>query len=259
MINNLLKLFVSDVYASNAFTWIGKATHGLHLPGMNHENLSHLSTFLFVGIMIAVWAVLYRLKLAKVDNPVIPDRGFSLRNMTELYGEFIYGQCKQIIGEKYGPKYFHFIASIFLLILISNLMGLIPGFLPPTESLNLTLALGIFSFVFYNIIGMQETGVWNYIKHFMGPLWYLSILIFPIEIISHMVRPLSLALRLRSNLMGDHIILEQFSNLVPFGVPIIFMVLGILVALVQAYVFSALTMVYINMAVASHDHGDEAH
>ena len=105
---------------------------------------------------------------------------------------------------------------------------------------------------------MKEQGVINYLKHFDGPMWYLAFLIFPIEIISNLIRPLSLALRLRSNMVGDHIVLSVFSDLAPIGIPIIFLLLGILVSIIQAYVFTVLTMVYIQMAVAHSDH-DESH
>ena len=106
-------------------------------------------------------------------------------------------------------------------------------------------------------MGVKEQGLVNYLKHFCGPLWYMAFLILPIEIISNLVRPLSLALRLRSNMMGDHMVLSIFSDMAPWIVPIIFMVLGILVSFIQAYVFTILSIVYISLAV-HHDH-EEGH
>jgi len=245
-------LFSTVAHASGGFTWLGQVEHAFHVP-------SHILTFVVVGLIIMAIGIVYRSKISTISNIVIPDDHISLRNFVELYGNFIYGQCKSIIGEKEGPRYFSFIAITFLMILASNLIGLVPGFLPPTEYLSTTLALGVFVFVYYNIQGCKEQGVLNYIKHFAGPLWYLSFLIFPIEIISNLIRPLSLALRLRSNMMGDHIVLTQFSHLAPWLVPIIFMILGILVSFIQAYVFTVLTMVYIQMAVAHHDHDEDHH
>lgn len=245
-------LLSASAHAEGGFTWLGGVAHSLHFP-------AHSLTFIFVGLVLLTVGFLYRSKVSSVSNAVIPDSGITLRNFVELYGNFIYGQCKSIIGEKEGPKYFSFIATTFLMILVCNLIGLVPGFLPPTEYLSTTLALGAFVFIYYNFQGCKEQGTWNYLKHFAGPLWYLAFLIFPIEIISNFIRPLSLALRLRSNMMGDHIVLSQFSNLVPFGVPIVFMILGILVSLIQAYVFTVLTMVYIQMAVAHHDHDEDHH
>lgn len=233
--------------AAGAFTWIGS----LNLP-----LAEHVSTLIFVSFLLILGGFIYRSKIAKVSNVVIPDKGITFRNISELYGNFIYGQCKAILGEDQAHKYFGFISTTFLVIVVCNLIGLVPGFLPPTENLSTTLALGIFSFLYYNVKGMKEQGVVNYLKHFAGPLWYLAILIFPIEIISNFIRPLSLALRLRSNMMGDHLVLSIFSGLAPVVVPIIFMVLGILVSLIQAYVFTILSMVYISLAT-HHDHDEE--
>lgn len=248
----LLSLLISSsTFAAGGFTWLSGIAHAVHLP-------EHVVTFSMIGLLLIVIGFLYRSKISKINNVKIPDKGITLRNFVELYGNFIYGQCKQVIGEKEAPIYFPFIATVFIVILVSNLIGLIPGFLPPTEYLSTTLALGAFSFIYYNVVGCKEQGVVNYLKHFAGPLWYLAVLIFPIEIISNCIRPLSLALRLRSNMMGDHIVLTQFSELVALGVPIVFMILGILVSFIQAYVFTVLTMVYIQMAVAHHDH-EEGH
>ena len=233
--------------AGDAFTWIG----ALHLPIKGH-----VTTMILISLMLTLGALIYRSKIAKVPNVVIPDKGITFRNFCELYGNFIYGQCKAILGEKEAPKYFAFIATTFLVIVVSNLIGLIPGFLPPTEYLSATMALGIFSFLYYNIKGCKEQGTLNYLKHFAGPLWYLAILIFPIEIISNLIRPLSLALRLKSNMYGDHLVLSIFSDLAPIVVPIIFMILGILVSFIQAYVFTVLSMVYISLAT-HHDHDEE--
>ncbi len=235
------------VWAAEGFTWFGALAESLHIPG-------HTLTFALVGLVLVALGFAYRVRMAKVSQVVIPDKGITFRNIMELYGSFIYGQCQAVIGEKEAPRYFPFIATVFICILICNLIGLVPGFLPPTEYLNTTLALGAFSFIYYNIQGCKVQGTLNYLKHFCGPLWYLAILVFPIEVVSNFIRPFSLALRLRFNMMGDHIVLSEFSKLVPLFVPIIFMILGILVSLIQAYVFTVLTMVYIQMAVEHHDH-----
>ncbi|MCP4913771.1 MAG: F0F1 ATP synthase subunit A [Oligoflexia bacterium] len=247
----LITLLAMPAFSAGGFTWFGGLAEATQVKG-------HVITFIFIGVLLTLVGIFYRSKISKVSNEVIPDKGITFRNIVELYGNFIYGQCKAIIGEKEAPIYFPFIATVFLVILVCNLIGLIPGFLPPTEYLSTTLALGAFSFIYYNVVGCKEQGVVNYIAHFAGPLWYLAILIFPIEIISNCIRPLSLALRLRSNMMGDHIVLTQFSDLVPLVVPVVFMILGLLVSFIQAYVFTVLTMVYIQMAVAHHDH-EEGH
>lgn len=244
-------MFSAPMAFSGGWTFIGQLSHVVHIQ-------EHVLTLAFISFVLLITGLLYQKSVKASADPVIPDRGITLKNLLEKYGSFIMDQAKAVIGEEEGPKYFVFLATLFLFILVSNLIGLIPGFLPPTENLNTTLALGVVAFVFYNIKGCKELGTVEYIKHFAGPIWYMGILIFPIEIISHCVRPLSLALRLRGNMAGDHMVLGIFSGLVPQVVPVIFMLLGVLVSCIQAYVFTMLTMVYISLAVAHHDH-DEHH
>lgn len=254
-----MSLFITFLFATNAsanegFTWVSKVTHHFHL-----NVPEHVITFILVALFLILLGLLYRKSISKCKNILIPDKGITLRNLIEAYGQFIMGQCKSVIGEHQGPKYFPFISSIFIFVLFSNLIGLIPGFLPPTEHLSTTLAIGLFSFIYYNLKGCKELGVVNYLKHFAGPLWYMAILIFPIEILSNCIRPISLALRLRGNMFGDHLVLGIFSKLAPVGVPIVFMILGLLVCVIQAYVFTVLSMVYIGLATAHHDHAESGH
>lgn len=255
----LTTLISSTAFASGGFTWISSLTHKFHLPiGEN------VSTFLLVGIILIVTGILYRVKVSKAsNNGVIPDKGITFKNVVEAYGNFIYGQCSAVLGPESAVKYFQFIATIFLLIFVSNVIGLIPGFVPPTEHLSTTLALGLVSFLYYNIKGCKEQGTLNYFKHFAGPLWYMAILIFPIEIFSNLIRPISLALRLQGNMMGDHQVLSTFLNLEVAGFPVAalgaaipFYLLGLLVCFIQAYVFTMLTMVYISLATHHEDHAE---
>jgi len=159
---------------------------------------------------------------------------------------------EMVIGPHDAPKYFPLVGTLFVYIFASNLLGLIPGFLPPTDNLNTTLALGTFVFLFYNYIGFRSNGV-GYLKHFMGPVIWLAPLMFLIEMVSHIVRPISLGLRLRGNIYGDHMVLSIFTELTPWFVPVIFNALGVFVCFVQAFVFVLLTMVYISLS-SSHDH-----
>ncbi|MDD0854720.1 F0F1 ATP synthase subunit A [Halobacteriovorax sp. GB3] len=263
----LTSLLSVNVYAASGLIWLDPITHWLHhhMPYIDHHSAGAIVTFILVAIMLVITALIYRAKLSKVENKVFPDSGITFRNIVELYGSFIYSQCKAVLGEEDAPKYFKFIATIFLVIFISNVIGLIPGFLPPTEVVSTTLALGLLSFIYYNIKGCKELGVKNYLAHFAGPLWYMAILIFPIEILSNMIRPISLALRLRGNMMGDHMVLGTFLNLEILGFKVAYLgaalpfyFLGLLVCFIQAYVFTMLSMVYISLATAHHDH-DEHH
>ncbi|AYF43036.1 MULTISPECIES: F0F1 ATP synthase subunit A [Halobacteriovorax] len=258
----LSTLLATNAHAAGGFLWLGELSQAL---GASY--VDHIFTKSFVAILILLIALAYRLRVSKMtlDETVVPDKGITLRNLVEMYGSFIYTQCRAVLGEEDAPKYFKFIAFLFITIFLANVIGLIPGFLPPTEYINTTLALGVLSFVYYNIKGCKELGTMNYLAHFAGPLWYMAILIFPIEILSNFIRPLSLALRLRGNMMGDHHVLTTFLNLEilgvnvgMFGAAIPFYLLGLLVCFIQAYVFTMLSMVYISLATAHHDH-DEHH
>lgn len=251
-ISTLLILLTTKNSFASGYTFLGNIAASSHI----HE---HVLTFVLVSVLLILSGLLYRSKLTAASNLVIPDQGITFRNIIESFGEFVYNLCKTTMGEKEAKKYFTCIATLFIFIFTSNFIGLIPGFLPPTDNINTTLALGLFVFIYYNFHGIKEQGLVGHVKHFMGPVWYLAFLIFPIEIISHTVRPISLALRLRGNMFGDHLVLGIFSDLVPLVVPMVFMALGLFVCFIQSFVFSLLTMVYISLATAHHDHGDEAH
>jgi F-type H+-transporting ATPase subunit a len=251
LLSLLLALISTNAYGAGYY-WLGP-----------EKQMNQILTLLLVFVAILVIGLAYRASIARVDNVVIPDKGISVRNLIELYGKFMYTQCVAVLGEKDATKYFQFVAAMFLMIWFTNLIGLIPGFLPPSEFISTTLALGLFSFIYFNFKGCKELGVINYLKHFAGPIWYMGILIFPIEILSTAIRPISLALRLQGNMMGDHIVLSTFLNLEVLGFPIAAALgafpiyfLGLLVCTIQAYVFTMLSMVYISLATAHHDHDD---
>jgi F-type H+-transporting ATPase subunit a len=247
-------------FANEVFNWVNELSKATGLEHFFHEHeihhYTHIPTFALIGVLLVVVSLIYRAQTSNIENAVVPDKGITLRNIVELYGSFIYGQAKAVLGEKDAAKHYNYVATIFILILLSNLIGLIPGFLPPTETINTTLPFGFLTFFYFNFMGCKELGVVNYFKHFAGPLWYLSVLIFPIEIISTCIRPVSLSLRLYGNMFGDHMVLQTFSGLAPAIVPIIFMILGLLVCFIQAYVFTMLSMVYISLATAHQDHGE---
>jgi len=210
-------------------------------------------SFIFIVSFILIIGFWYRISVTNSPNPINPDKKVSVRSLVDMYGKFIFSQALLVMGEEKAKQCFSFVSIIFLIIFFSNLIGLIPGIIPPTEHMSTTLALGVFSFVFYNLKGVRAHGILNYLKHFAGPLWYMSFLIFPIELVSHLFRPITLSLRLRGNIMGDHLVLTTFYDLVPVGVPIIFLFFGLMVSFIQAYVFTTLSMVYISLAT-KHDH-----
>ncbi len=169
--------------------------------------------------------------------------------------EVVVSGVENLIEETMGPKgkaYFPLLATFALFILVSNLVALIPGFYPPTANLNTNGALALTVFAMTHIIGVKEHG-FHYFKHFMGPILALAPLIFIIEIIGHLARPLSLSLRLFGNMYGHEIVLMIFLALVPFLLPVPMMLMGVLVAFIQTFVFTLLAMIYIAGAL------EEAH
>lgn len=230
------------------FSWIQ------FVPGVTHETL-HIATGIAAGLLIVAIAFAGRLALGKGDVAVAPASGFSLKGIVEMIVEFIYGLTETVIGHE-GPKFAPMFATIFFYILINNLIGLIPGLTPATDNLNTTLAIGLFTFLVYNFYGIKEHGI-AYLKHFLGPIIWLAFLMAPIEIISHLMRPLTLGIRLQGNIFADHtvvgVFIDLFRNIWFIPVPALFYGLGIFVCFMQAFVFTMLSMIYISMAIA-HDH-----
>lgn len=214
-----------------------------------------LPQHVFFGIVVVTLLIgigsLARLSLSRAKDPIIPDAGLSLRNIFELVVSLIISLSDGIVGKK-GRKFIPMFASFFCFILLSNLSGLLPGFSPPTSNLNTTLGLGLISFAAYNVIGIREHGA-SYIKQFMGPVLFLAPFFIILELVSHLVRPLSLGLRLFGNMFGDHLVIEIFTDLTKVVVPVTFYVLGTLVSVIQASVFTILSIIYVAMAV-SHEH-----
>lgn len=178
------------------------------------------------------------------------DRPGVLQQVMEITVELLNKFLRDVIGHN-GPKYLPVVGTFAVLILISNLIGLVPGFMPPTGNIIVTLSLGLTSFLVYNVAGFVVQGP-AYLKHFAGPVWWLAVLFVPIEIVSHLARPMSLGIRLFGNIFGDHQVGGVFLSLVPPILPIPFILLGIFVAFVQTLVFSLLSMIYIAQAVEHH-------
>jgi F-type H+-transporting ATPase subunit a len=177
-----------------------------------------------------------------VDNPG------GLQHVFEGAHGFVEGQSQEIIGH-HSERYTPFLMTLTFFILISNLLGLIPGFESPTAVPVVPLGCAVCAFIYYQSQGFRQHGV-AYLKHFMGPMWWLAIIMIPIEIISHLARMLSLTVRLYANMFAGDMVTWVFFSLVPIGVPIIFLGLHLGVSLLQTYIFVLLTMVYLSGAVA---------
>jgi len=187
------------------------------------------------------------------DAGLVPPPKLGMRNLFEVLADTVLGLMAGVMGEKAAKRYLPLVGTLFMFILFSNLLGLIPGFLPPTDTLKTNLALSISVFLISHAVGVREHGL-KYFKHFLGPIWWLAWLMLPIEIVSHIARPVSLAMRLMGNIVGDHKLVLVFFGILPILLPLPFMVMGVLVCVVQAVVFSLLTTVYISQAVAHEEH-----
>jgi F-type H+-transporting ATPase subunit a len=231
--------------------------HATHVPWV-------IWSALFAGALLLGSGLLVRARLAAAKGGLVPDPGFSLRNVLELLVEMLAGLAEQNMGPHWR-KYFPIIGTIFFFILISNLLGLIPGFAGSTSSADTTWAWATISFVVHQYVGIKEHG-FGYINHFLGPSLFdvkiggkkfhvrlLAPLYAPIELISHVSRVFTLAVRLLANMFADHTVVGVWLLLVPAVVPAIFMGLGVMVAFLQAYVFAMLSMIYIGLAL------EEAH
>lgn len=220
------------------------------IPGVGHE-YAHVATLLFVSILLILIGVRARVALGSGPSSVIPVSHFSVRGVFEVLTETIGKLCDQVIGH-HGRPFAPYFTAVFLYVLFNNFIGLIPGLTPATQNFNTTFALGVFSFIAYNFIGIKHGG-FGYLKHFLGPVPVLAPLMLVIELLSHILRPLTLGLRLANVMTGDHTVLSVFLGLFPIGPAIPFYLLGMLVCVIQAFVFTLLSMVYIALATAS-DH-----
>jgi F-type H+-transporting ATPase subunit a len=177
------------------------------------------------------------------------------------------GMLEEIVGPN-GLQYFPVVMTFAVLILISNLMGFFPLFMTPTAATSVTFALGLSSFLYYNYIGIKENGVLNHLKHFAGPIWWIAPLIFPIELISNLIRPFTLGIRLFGNMFADEKVMETVTHLAPpwtsFIVPnlviVALMALSLFVCFVQTFVFILLSQLYLSeVSHPTHDtHGEDA-
>jgi len=214
------------------------------------EAFAPIASACLTFLLILVFGLLYK-RSVDSQKDAAPDGKVSVRTFVETLLDIVYSIGKDNCGDGYR-KYLPLLGGLFLFIFLNNLTGLIPGLPPATENISVNLAMGLSVFLVYNLAGVKEHGV-SYLKHFMGPMLVLAPLFIVIELISHSARPFSLSLRLMGNIFADHLMLGEFSKLTYVIVPSILMFFGLLVALVQSFIFTLLTGIYISMAT-SHDH-----
>ena len=179
------------------------------------------------------------------------DRPGKIQHTFEVIYEFVHASAEEVVGHG-GAKYTAFFGTIFLFILLMNVLGLIPGFVSPTGSPQVPLGLAVATFLFYHATGLRSNGS-GYIKQFLGPMLLLAPLMLPIEFVSHFARPLSLTVRLWANMFAGEQVYLTFLGLTKLLIPVIFIGLHLFVSILQAYIFMLLAMVYVGGAV-SHEH-----
>jgi F-type H+-transporting ATPase subunit a len=233
---------------------LGHTVGGQPLVGHSAEPLV---ASLVITVLIIVLAVVTKGRITKLDDAVIPDDKLSLRTFMEVFVAYFYDMMKDMMGAKRAKRYFPLVGTFALFIFFSNFMGLVPGFIPPTSSLNITLGCAAVVFVMFNVYGIKENGL-GYFKHLAGPVWWLAWLIFPIEVLSLCVRPITLAVRLMMNMAVDHLLAGIMLSLFALFLPIPLLVLGTIVCVIQVLVFCLLTSIYIALATEHEEHA-EAH
>ncbi|MEK6680567.1 MAG: F0F1 ATP synthase subunit A [Nitrospirota bacterium] len=217
-----------------------------HIIGLSHYIPDHIAyTWFIMGALILISFI--------VSRGLMPLPA-GIQNIAEIIVEGISKFMENTIGHN-SRQYLPLIGTLALFIVLSNLSGLVPGFLPPTSNINTTLACAIIVFFATHYYGVKAHGI-DYLKHFIGPFWWLAPIMILVELISHLARVLSLSLRLFGNIYGEELVLLILVFLVPIIAPLPMMAIGIFTAIVQTFVFVLLSMFYIKLATeeAEEDH-----
>ncbi len=213
--------------------------------------ISHDHSFIFLTHMLLTAAIVLFLAKAAVKNLRVVPTG--TQNVMEAYLGGVLAMGADVMGKQKARQYLPLVATIGLFVGIANIIGIIPGFEAPSAFLDFTLALALVVFVYYNFEGIRLNGIIDYLKHFMGPVWWLAWLMFPIEIVSHISRIISLSFRLFGNVKGDDMFLMVILMLAPWLLPMIPFALLTFMAFLQAFIFMMLTYVYLGGAVLLHE------
>lgn len=227
---------------------------GVSYVGHAPIELQFVIGFVLVAGLLLALVMVARRRITNIDQALIPEGRLTISSFFEAMIEGALGLMEQIMDPKAAKAFLPLIGTSAFVILFSNLLGLVPGFLPPTSNLNTTLAMAMVVFFVTHVYGLKAHGL-GYFAHWFGPIrkWWalpLMLLIFVIEVVSHLVRPLSLSIRLMGNMFADHKVVTIFTVLVPLFIPVPMMLLGVLVCIVQTAVFCILSTAYIGLAVA---------
>ena len=237
-----------ELMEEEPFTWLGIFAHGAW---------EHVAASALVTVLLVAFALKVRPRLARTEAAILPEEGVGARSIAEAFVEAMIAVAQSAIPS-HAERYVPLLATFFVFILGANLLGLVPGFKPPTSTFNVTFALGCVSFGAYHAYGIRAQGIGSYLKHFLGPVVFIAPLMLVIEIFSHSFRPVSLGVRLYANMFADHTVIEIFTGLTRVVIPVAFYGLGFFVCIVQSFVFTMLSAIYIAGAVEhGHDHGHE--
>ncbi len=244
-------------YLQNNFSSSVVFRNGLLPKERVFETVHHIFAALIVFLILVSFSLLAKNSLKNMDKMVVPSPKITILNLFELLVTALSSFMKDVIGHDY-KRHVPLVGTLALFILVSNLLGLVPGFIPPTDNLNTTIACGLVVFGYFNYQGLRVNG-FHHITHLANPLgvwwgWFLAPLLFPIEVVGLIVRPLSLGIRLAGNMIGDHKVLMAFAGIMPFLLPLPFYLLGFLVCIIQTIVFCLLTCVYISLHTQEEAH-----
>ncbi len=217
--------------------------HEILLPSFGLH--AHTALMIYVTIGLMIFSV-----LASRSFSLVPGK---LQSVLEMVVGGLEALVDETMGHK-GRRYLSFIATFALFIFVSSFLGFMPGFLPPAANFNTALGLAVIVFCMTHIVGFKEHGI-KYLKHFIGPVWWLAPLMIPIELVGHIARPVSLSLRLFGNMMGHEQIVGVFLLMMPIAYPLLALTtgLGMIVIYIQSFIFALLTMLYLGGAL------EEAH
>lgn len=241
-----------EAYLTKLFNMLfaGPGNSLLALFGMKADNPAEpWADFMVMQILVAVLMLLAFLLLRgrlSVNKPG------ALQQIFEGIHGFIGGEAEGQVGHD-GHKHTVMFETLFVFLLLANLIGIVPGFVSPTQVIYVPAGCALVAFLYFNYVGMKKQGVGHYLAHFAGPIWWMAPLMIPIEIISSLARPLSLSVRLFANMYAGEQVTMVFLSMTYMVIPAVFMGLHVFVSLLQAYIFVLLTMIYVAGAV------EEAH
>ncbi len=249
IVQSATPLLLAQAHPAVGATSSTGASHSV--AGAAHaEGGEHASPWVFYGFSLLAFLLIAVVAIAGMRRLRLKPVG--IQNTLEALLESLYGLPEMVMGAR-GRAYAPFLATFFLYIMVMNFLGLVPFSKPGTASLSITLGLSLVAFVAVQYLGFRAHG-WRYILHFMGPVPALAILIFPLELISELIRPVSLSFRLYGNIFGEEQVVAQLAHM-KFFIPVLLLPLQLLTVILQAFVFTLLVTVYISMATQPHEEG----